>query len=138
MKDIVSPLRKALLPALEATGESVYYQQADNDQTGSYIVFKVGTVTETNTLNGTLCDVPVDVTIYTEGQQYNSGDAADIIAAKVYLQLYPTKTHVLSMQTGFKMNATYLVNDVVNPWRVKNQVVAVDRVITFRYSISVQ
>lgn len=138
MKDVNTPLRKAYHTALTLTGVKDYYMQAPDGLKGSYIVFSSLSGSPVKTNSGSTVTVNIQVTIFTEGTQYNSGDDADTIAGKVYERVFPTPTHKLTLATGFQMVSTELVNDNTNTWRLKNQVVAIDRTITFQHKIFIQ
>jgi hypothetical protein len=138
MKDVNKPLREALFPALQATGEHVYYLQAPDEVTGNYIVFNSLSGSPVQQKTGSAVTVNVQITIFSEGGKYNSGEAVDTIAAKIYENVYPDPSFKLPMQTGFTMTSIDLVSDNVNSWRLKHQLVAIDRTITFQFRISIQ
>jgi hypothetical protein len=135
MKDANYPLRVALTAALRQTGVPVFYMQAPDAQRGSYIVFSAINGSPTEMKTGSTVNLTTQITIYTEGVEYNDGDNADTIAGKIYEHLYPDPHFVLNLGETCKNNATYLQSDSTSSFTLKNQLVAIDRTITLRHTI---
>lgn len=139
MKDVNKALRTAYYNVLLNTNEAVYSNQAPDDAPANYIVFSTISGAPVPTLNGTSLEVTIQVRICTEAEVTNDGDMADDIAHKVYQQILPDPTRVLSLSGSLQMVSTSLVNDTGSePFTLKNQVIAIDRTITFRHLIYIR
>jgi hypothetical protein len=138
MKDVNKPLREAYFTALQKTGYKAFYMQAPNNLTGNYIIFNSLNSSEVAQKSNSSVNVSVAITLYTETLQYNSGEAIDEMADKIYKYFYPHPAFTLPLSAGFHMVGTDLVSDNTNPWRLKQQLITIDRVIIFRHNIFIQ
>lgn len=102
---------------------------------GIYIIFRILNDGSDNTKTAFVHDVTVEVSIYTNSMQYNSGDAVNVVAGSVMNAIYPTTRYNLSLSGGFNMTLTQKDSDRLDDYSVMNQVVYIDRRITFRHNI---
>lgn len=129
-------LRKAYFTALSGivvNGNTipVYSEMAPDSPPDAYIVFASVANVE-NSLKATpILDSSMSVIIYSNGTKYSNANTVDDIASEVLQRI----TAGLIVE-GACNAITEVVNDNTQNWRSLNQIVAIDRMITFRHKIT--
>lgn len=102
---------------------------------GIYIIYRVLNDGSLNNKTAFVHDITVEVSIYTNSMMYNNGDAVNAVAGSVLNAIYPTTRSNLTLTGGFNMTLTQKDGDRLDDFSVLNQVVYIDRRITFRHRV---
>lgn len=135
MRSHNTQLRTAYFTALsgiEYNGEPVmvYSDMAEDNAPSPYIVFSSIINNDNSPKTGVDIESSIVVSIYSNSAKYNNSNAVDAVANEV-LQRIMSGIEI----SGVQNVQTQMVNDNTTPWRFKGQLIAVDRLITFRHKI---
>jgi hypothetical protein len=133
-------LIEANVVATDADGSrplNLFYQTAPEQGFKEYIIMtlpthnEIGTIGETNNSR-----INVQLKICTKGKEYNSGKLADEIAGQILELIYPSKVTQIDLSAdNFECYGTRLVSDIISNYQKDNNLVYIDRIITFEHII---
>lgn len=134
-RDHNNALRKAYFAALTGITYGgnpipVYADEAPDEPGSTYITFAPLTNSDDSPKNAVVLDATILVSVYTSAPKYHNATVVDAISDEV-LQRITAGLTINGVQNVF----TTMVNDNTERPRILNQLVAIDRLITFRHKI---
>jgi hypothetical protein len=135
-------LRRAYYAALstityQSTPVPVYWSELPQSiASGIYIIF--GQIRSTNNSDKTapITETSCTVSVYTNSTKYNDGVAVEAVANEVLNRIYKNTTFNLTMPNSFfQIIKTTLQSDNTQDFSQNNQLVYIDRILTFSHTI---
>lgn len=130
-----TPLRKAYFETLSGIVYSgatvpVYNEMAPDNTPDLYITFSGITNSDASLKAGVFTDCTVIISVYSRAEKYNSAGAVDIVTNEVLQRITGGFT-----VDGFDVIYSKITNDNTQNFRILNQLVAIDRLITISHKI---
>ncbi len=139
MRDVNKYLRRAYNTALNGViSVPVYYDQAPNNTTGNYVIFRPVSNSDISTKSSSDVSASMQVVIYTESEDYNDGNACDDITSEVLQAIYPNSQAKLTLTGNLHNSSTELVSDNADNLRVNTTLSLKDRTLVFRHKILIK
>lgn len=115
-----------------------YYGQLPTDiAPGIYIIASAIRNNDDSNKTSAVTQTSVTVSIYTNHVKYADGIAVDAVANEVLNRIMPTTTYKLPLPNSFfQIITTTLQSDILNDFSQQNQLVYIDRILTFSHTIS--
>jgi hypothetical protein len=142
---VLSPnidIRKAYFAALSTIKYNnvlvpVYWGQLPTSiAPGIYIVFSQIRNNNASLKSSSITETSVTVSVYTNSLKYNDGLSVESVANEVLNRIYPIPTFNLTLADSFfQILKTTLQSDITNDFSQFNQIVYIDRILTFSHTI---